>query len=28
VKVTHTFAQDRMSLDNLGRLVRLIYHKD
>ncbi|OGR30945.1 MAG: hypothetical protein A2139_09695 [Desulfobacca sp. RBG_16_60_12] len=28
VKVTQTYAQERMSLDNLGRLVRLIYHKD
>jgi hypothetical protein len=28
VKVTQTYAQDRMSLDNLGRLVRLIYQKD
>jgi hypothetical protein len=25
VKVTQTYAQDRMSLDNLGRLVKLIY---
>ena len=28
VKVTQMYAQDRMSLDDLGRLVRLIYHKD
>ena len=28
VKVTQMYAQDRMSLEGLGRLVRLIYHKD
>ena len=28
VKVTQMYAQDRMSLDGLGRLVKLIYHKD
>jgi hypothetical protein len=28
VKVTETYAQDRMSLESLGRLVRLIYQKD
>ncbi len=28
VKVTHIYAQDRMSLEGLGRLVRLIYQKD
>jgi hypothetical protein len=28
VKVTQMYAQDRMSLDGLGRLVRLIYQKD
>lgn len=28
VKVTQMYAQDRMSLDDLGRLVRLIYQKD
>jgi hypothetical protein len=27
VKVTQMYAQDRMSLDGLGRLVRLIYQK-
>jgi hypothetical protein len=27
VKVTDMYAQDRMSLDGLGRLVRLIYQK-
>jgi hypothetical protein len=27
VKVTEMYAQDRMSLDGLGRLVRLIYQK-
>ena len=27
VKVTQTYAQDRMSLDDLGRLIRLIYQK-
>jgi hypothetical protein len=28
VKVTETYAQGRMSLDDLGRLVKLIYSKD
>ena len=28
VKVTQMYAQDRMSQDGLGRLVRLIYQKD
>ena len=28
VKVTEMYAQDRMSLDGLGRLVRLIYQKN
>ena len=28
VKVTQMYAQDRMSLEGLGRLVRLIYQKD
>jgi len=28
VKVTQLYAQDRMSLEGLGRLVRLIYQKD
>jgi hypothetical protein len=28
VKVTQMYAEDRMSLDGLGRLVRLIYQKD
>ena len=28
VKVTEMYAQDRMSLEGLGRLVRLIYQKD
>jgi hypothetical protein len=28
VKVTQMYAQDRMSLEDLGRLVRLIYRKD
>jgi len=28
VKVTETYAQDRMSLDNLGRLVKLIYSRE
>ena len=28
VKVTQMYAQDRMSLDGLGRLVKLIYQKD
>ena len=28
VKVTHMYAQDRMSLDDLGRLVKRIYQKD
>ena len=28
VKVTEMYAQDRMSLESLGRLVRLIYQKD
>jgi hypothetical protein len=28
VKVTRMYAQGRMSLDDLGRLVRLIYHQD
>lgn len=28
VKVTETYARGRMSQDDLGRLVRLIYHKD
>jgi hypothetical protein len=28
VKVTQMYAQDRMSLDGLGRLVRLIYQKN
>jgi hypothetical protein len=27
VKVTQMYAQDRMSLEGLGRLVRLIYQK-
>jgi hypothetical protein len=27
VKVTEMYAQDRMSLDGLGHLVRLIYQK-
>jgi hypothetical protein len=27
VKVTDMYAQDRMSLEGLGRLVRLIYQK-
>jgi hypothetical protein len=28
VKVTEMYAQERMSLDGLGRLVRLIYQKN
>jgi hypothetical protein len=28
VKVTETYAQGRMSMDNLGRLVKLIYSKE
>ena len=28
VKVTEMYAQDRMSLEGLGRLVKLIYQKD
>jgi hypothetical protein len=28
VKVTQMYTQDRMSLEDLGRLVRLIYHQD
>ena len=28
VKVTQTYAQGRMSLENLGRLVKLIYQQD
>ena len=28
VKVTHMYAEGRMSLDGLGRLVSLIYQKD
>jgi hypothetical protein len=28
VKVTQMYAQDRMSLDGLGRLVRLIYQEN
>jgi hypothetical protein len=28
VKVTHLYTQGRMSLEDLGRLVRLIYHQD
>ena len=28
VKVTQTYAQDRMGVEDLGRLVRLIYQKD
>jgi hypothetical protein len=28
VKVTELYAQDQMSLEGLGRLVRLIYQKD
>ena len=28
VKVTQMYAQDRMSLEDLGRLVRLVYQKD
>ncbi len=28
VKVTDTYAQGRMSQDDLGRLVKLIYQKD
>ena len=28
VKVTQMYAQDRMSLEGLGRLVRLIYSQD
>ena len=28
VKVTQMYAQDRMSLEGLGRLVKLIYQKD
>ena len=28
VKVTQMYAQDRMSLEGLGRLVRQIYQKD
>jgi hypothetical protein len=28
VKVTETYAQDRMSLEDLGRLVRLIYRQE
>ena len=28
VKVTEMYAQDRMSLEGLGSLVRLIYQKD
>ena len=28
VKVTETYAQDHMSLDDLGRLVKLIYSKE
>jgi hypothetical protein len=27
VKVTETYAQDRMGLNDLGRLVKLIYQK-
>jgi hypothetical protein len=28
VKVTEMYAQERMSLEDLGRLVRMIYQKD
>jgi hypothetical protein len=28
VKVTQMYAQNRMSLEDLGRLVKLIYHQD
>ena len=28
VKVTEMYAQEQMSLDDLGRLVRLIYSRD
>ena len=28
VKATQMYAQDRMSLEGLGRLVKLIYQKD
>ena len=28
VKVTQTYAQDRMSTEDLGRLVKRIYQKD
>ena len=28
VKVTQMYTQDRMSLEGLGRLVKLIYQKD
>jgi len=28
VKVTEMYAQDRMSIEGLGRLVRLIYQKN
>jgi len=28
VKATEMYAQDQMSVEDLGRLVRLIYHKD
>jgi hypothetical protein len=28
VKVTEMYAQDQMSLNDLGRLVKLIYQKD
>ncbi len=28
VKVTETYAQDRMGLNDLGHLVKLIYQKD
>jgi hypothetical protein len=28
VKVTETYAQGRMSLDDLGRLVKMVYSKE
>ncbi len=28
VKVTETYAQERMGLEDLGRLVKMIYSKD
>ena len=28
VKVTHTYAQDQMSLEDLGRLVGMIYRQE